>query len=68
VVGRIDFSEGFDEINGVAFVAPEFRPDSMSIDCDPHWLKILATKRHKKHKSERVLLRFLCFFVAGVIS
>jgi hypothetical protein len=47
VIDAVDFSEGFNEVNGVAFVAPELRPDSMSIDRYPHSLKILATEKQK---------------------
>ena len=35
VIDAVDLRQRLNEINGVAFVAPKLRPNSMSIDCDP---------------------------------
>jgi hypothetical protein len=36
LIGVVDRCQRFDEVDSVAFVASELRPDRVSIDCDPH--------------------------------
>jgi hypothetical protein len=33
-ISLIDLGEGFDQVNGVTFIAAEFSSDGMRIDCD----------------------------------
>ena len=33
-IGLIDLGEGLDQVDGVTFVAAEFGPDGVRIDCD----------------------------------
>ena len=35
VIGAVDLGQRLDQVNGVAFITPKLRPNSMSIDCDP---------------------------------
>ena len=36
LIGLIDFGEGFDQIDGVGFIAGELRSDGMSVNRDAH--------------------------------
>ena len=67
LVDGIDLRERFDQIEGVAFVTSELRPDSMSINRDPHLAsRIFSHKKAQKAQSEKVLPCLLCFFVADL--
>ena len=49
LIDGVDLSQRLDEIDGVAFVAPELRSDSVGVDRDPQTLpqKLSATNKHK---------------------
>src|SRR6185369_10387222 len=62
LVDVVNLGEAFDEIDGVAFVASELSPDSMSIDRDPQLC--LKDSSHKEAQKAQTRRRYFCAFCA----